>query len=187
MAQECGARLIHMSTDCIFSGKQGNYREDDFSDAEDLYGRTKFLGELHGQHCVTIRSSIMGLELVRKQSLVEWFLAQTGTIKGYTKAIYTGLTTQEMSRVIHRILTQQTALYGLWQVASQPISKFALLTLLNKKLERNNMILPDESFCCDRSLNGERFAATTGYQVPDWELMISELSEQIVKREEVLA
>ena len=93
-------RLIHISTDCVFSGKKGNYVETDQSDAEDLYGRTKFLGELHYPHCVTLRTSIIGRELKSHLGLIEWFLSQTGTIRGYTKAIYTGFTTDELSRII---------------------------------------------------------------------------------------
>ncbi len=106
LCKAIGARLIHMSTDCVFSGRTGNYREQDPPDAEDLYGKTKFLGELHDAHCVTLRTSIIGLELSRKTGLVEWFLAQKGSIKGFRRAIYSGFTTAEMARGIERVLLE---------------------------------------------------------------------------------
>ncbi|NIQ14290.1 MAG: sugar nucleotide-binding protein, partial [Candidatus Dadabacteria bacterium] len=114
---ESGSRLIHMSTDCVFSGKKGNYTEDDFADADDLYGRSKFLGEVTSDNCITIRSSIIGLELQHKKSLIEWFLSQKGEIRGFRKAIYTGLTTMEMARVIERILLEYTGLNGIYHIA----------------------------------------------------------------------
>ncbi len=188
LAQDCasaGARLIHMSTDCVFSGDRGNYVESDDSDARDLYGRTKFLGELNSQHCVTLRTSIIGLELSRKTSLIEWFLAQRGTIKGYTKAIYSGFTTMEMGRVIERVLTKHTELSGLWHVASRPISKYELLRLLADKLARADIAIePDDTFICDRSLLGSRFEKATGYRPPDWDDMLEELSTMIQSRHE---
>lgn len=108
-----GTRLIHMSTDCVFSGRRGGYTEDDPADAEDVYGRTKYLGEVTEGHCVTLRTSIVGLELGRRGSLIEWFLAQRGTVSGYRKAIYTGFTTMEMARIIERVLTRHPELSGL--------------------------------------------------------------------------
>ena len=178
-----GARLIHMSTDCVFSGDRGGYTEDDPSDARDLYGRTKFLGEVRDDHCVTLRTSIIGLELSRKASLIEWFLAQRGTITGYRKAIYTGFTTMEMARIIERILTRHPDLSGLWQVASQPIDKYNLLSGLSTRLGRDDIdIRPDDSFACDRSLVADRFTGATGYHAPGWDEMLDELAEMIVAR-----
>lgn len=191
LAQLCrslGARLIHMSTDCVFSGKKGNYVETDFADAYDLYGRSKFLGELHEDHCVTIRSSIIGLELSRKTSLIEWFLAQTGNIKGFREAIYTGITTLEMSRLIEKILMQHTNLSGVWHVASKPINKFDLLQLFSEKLGREDIrIAADDEFVCDRSLCGDRFAQMTGYQAPSWDHMLEDLAHQVKSKHEVVA
>lgn len=179
-----GARLIHMSTDCVFSGERGGYTEDDESDAGDIYGRTKYLGEITDAHCVTLRTSIIGLELSRKTGLIEWFLAQRGVINGYRKALYTGFTTQEMARVIERILTRHTDLSGLWQVASDPIDKFQLLGSLSKKLGRDDIdIQPDDTFICDRTLIGDRFNAATGYRCPTWDSMLDELAEAIVARQ----
>lgn len=189
LAQICEkhqARLIHFSTDCIFSGKKGQYSQNDPSDAEDFYGKSKYLGELPYSHCVTIRSSIIGLELSRKASLIEWFLAQTGTIKGFTRAIYTGITTQEMARLIEHILLNLPTLSGVWQVTSESINKYDLLMKLNSYLERNDItIIPENIFVCDRSLNGEEFYNLTGYKVSNWDVMLKELALQIKKRNEL--
>lgn len=178
-----GARLVHVSTDCVFSGVRGCYTEDDSSDARDIYGRTKYLGEVSYDHCVTLRSSIIGLELGRRAGLIEWFLAQRGTISGYRRAIYTGFTTMEMARIIERILTLHPDLSGVWQVASEPIDKFHLLRKLSTRLGRDDVdIRPDDSFVCDRSLVGDRFKAATGYHAPGWDEMLDELAEVIVAR-----
>jgi len=174
-----GARLIHLSTDCIFSGKKGNYQETDASDAEDLYGKTKFLGEVHDGHCLTLRTSIIGLELARKKSLLEWFLAQTGKVKGFTNAIYTGFTTLEMGRIIEDMLLNHPEASGVYQVSSDPINKYDLLLLFRDKLGRQIEILPDDTFRCDRSLDSTRFRQEFSYEPPTWEEMIEELSGQI--------
>jgi dTDP-4-dehydrorhamnose reductase len=172
-----GARLFQISTDCVFSGKKGDYTEDDFPDADDLYGRSKYLGEVHEAHCITLRTSIIGLELSRKKSLIEWFLAQTGTIKGFRKAIYTGLTTMEMARVIERVIVHYPQLSGVYHVASEPITKYHLLSRLAEKLNRTDInIGPDDDFVCDRSLNAERFRSETHYAAPNWDEMLDELA-----------
>lgn len=178
-----GARLVHLSTDCVFNGRRGQYRQTDPADAEDLYGLSKYLGEVAEAPAITIRSSIIGLELSRKQSLIEWFLAQRGPIRGFTRALYTGVTTAEMARVIEHILLNEPDLHGLWQVAAPSISKYELLTLLAKKLNRTDLtITPDDTFHCDRSLDGSDFARRTGYCVPDWNAMLDELADQIQGR-----
>src|SRR5450759_3391109 len=120
-------RMIHISTDCVFSGKKGHYTEEDQSDAEDLYGRTKFLGEVYYPHCVTLRTSIIGMELKTRLGLIEWFLAQQGTIKGFKRAIFTGFTTDELSHIIENYVIPNLDLHGLYQVSSNPISKYDLL------------------------------------------------------------
>lgn len=178
-----GARLVHLSTDCVFNGRRGMYRQTDPADAEDLYGLSKYLGEVSEAPAITIRSSIIGRELSRKQSLIEWFLAQKGTIRGFTRAIYTGVTTAEMARVIEHILLHEPDLHGVWQVASNAIDKHELLCKLSKFLGRTDItIAPDSSFHCDRSLDGSDFARRTGYQVPDWNQMLEELADQIQGR-----
>ena len=186
LCQDSGARLVQPSTDCVFSGKGGKYRESDFPDADDLYGRSKLLGEVNEKHCITLRTSIIGLELANKQSLIEWFLAQKGRIQGYRNAIYSGFTTLEMARIVEKVLIEYPALSGVYQVASEPIDKYTLLKKLCAKLQRRDLeIDPDEQFVCDRSLNGERFASATGYRAPDWERMLDELAAQIQARERI--
>jgi len=179
---EIGTRLIHVSTDCVFSGRQGNYVETDFADADDLYGRTKLLGEVSDAGCITLRTSIIGLELSRKKSLVEWFLAQNGAIKGFRKAIYTGLTTLEMARVIEHVLVGHSGKRGVYHVSTAPIDKYTLLCKLRDRLGRSIEIAPDDDFSCDRSMLSRRFQEEFGYVPPSWDAMIYELGTQIEAR-----
>lgn len=178
LCKAIGARLIHLSTDCVFSGTMGNYKETDPSDAEDLYGKTKFLGEVHEPHCLTLRSSIIGRELSRKKSLFEWFMAQNGTVKGYSKAIYNGFTTIEMGRIIESMLLDHPEACGVWQVSSEPIDKCALLGLFRDKTGKQVEIVPDDGFVCDRTLDSTRFRQTFAYTPPTWEAMILELAKE---------
>lgn len=175
LCKSIGARLILLSTDCVFSGKKGNYVEEDLTDATDLYGRTKLLGEVQDSHCLTLRTSIIGRELSRKKSLLEWFLAQSGPIKGYTNAIYSGFTTHEMSRIIEKMIVKHPHASGIYHVSSDSISKFELLKLTGDILGHHIEIIPDASFECDRSLNSERFRSEFNYQPPSWIAMIQEL------------
>ena len=176
---ELGAQLIHFSTDCVFSGRQGGYRETDEPDPQDLYGRSKLLGEVAQPPGLTLRTSIIGRELKRKTGLVEWFLSQRGTVRGFRRAIYTGLTTLEMGRLVTRLMTNHRDLHGVWQVASQPINKYDLLVEFSRKLGRTDVeIVPDDEFVCDRSLRGERFEAATGYRAPTWDEMLTELAAE---------
>ncbi len=178
LAELCKAvdcRLIHVSTDCVFSGRKGNYTETDPSDAEDLYGRSKFLGEVSEGQCLTLRTSIIGPELSRKTGLFEWFLAQSGTIRGFTKAIYSGLTTMELGRVMERMLVSFPQASGVYHVSSEPISKYDLLVLLRDKSGRKIDIVPDGSFVCERSLDSTRFRSEFTYTPPTWDAMAEEL------------
>lgn len=179
LCKVAGARFIHMSTDCIFSGRKGNYQENDLSDAEDLYGKSKYLGEVHEAHCMTLRTSIIGTELTRKKSLVEWFLAQKGSVKGYRKAIFSGFTTIEMARIIEKLLVQHPHASGLYHVSSTPISKLELLTKIKGKLELPVQIVPDESLSIDRSLDSSRFRKEFDYMPPTWDSMLDELINDI--------
>ena len=167
-----GARLIHVSTDCVFSGSKGNYLESDASDAKDLYGRSKFMGEVDYPHCITLRTSIIGHELNSAKSLVGWFLAQQGSVKGYTKAIFSGLPTIELAHVIRDVVLPQPALRGLYHVAAEPINKFDLLTLVAQSYRKEIEIVADEQLVIDRSLNAQRFRAATGYVAPAWPELI---------------
>lgn len=176
LASLLGARLIHFSTDCVFSGRRGHYSEHDIPDAEDLYGRSKLLGEVAAPNCLTLRTSIIGRELDRKRGLLEWFLAQRGSVKGYRRAVYTGFTTLELSRIVSMLIGRYPSAEGLWHVSSERISKFALLQLIRQHYRLDIEVMPDDEFVCDRSLDSSRFRAQCRYTPPTWEAMIAELS-----------
>ena len=178
LCQELGVRIINMSTDCVFSGRSGNYSEHDTPDAEDLYGRSKLLGEVTEAPGITLRTSIIGRELSRKTGLLEWFLAQKAPIKGFRNAIFSGFTTFEMSRIIEHILLHSPPRYGLYHVSSAPISKYDLLRLIRDKLGLQIEIVADETFKCDRSLDSTQFKRTYNYTPPTWDAMITELAEK---------
>lgn len=189
LAKECGrvgARLIHISTDCVFSGKKGMYMESDFPDCDDLYGRTKLLGEVDYPHAVTLRTSIIGHELNSCVSLIDWFLAQTGMVKGFARAIYSGFPTVEMARIIADVVIPRPELCGLYHVSSEPISKYDLLCLVREQYGKDIEIVPDHDFLCDRSLDSSRFRAATGYVPPAWvelvELMYRAVESQSGRR-----
>lgn len=180
MARAIGARLIHLSTDCVFSGSRGNYREDDPADAQDLYGRSKLLGEVGEAPALTLRTSIIGPELSRKSGLLEWFLAQRGRrIEGYRRAIFSGFTTAELARVIENLLVSHAQASGLYHVSSAPISKYELLSRIGAALGLDVAIEPDDAFVCDRSLDSTRFRTAFGYRPPGWEAMIAELATEV--------
>jgi dTDP-4-dehydrorhamnose reductase len=179
-------RLIHLSTDCVFSGRSGNYKEDDISDAEDIYGRTKWLGELGYDHCLTIRTSMIGRELSGSHGLVEWFLSQRGkTVRGFKKAIFSGFTTIALSETIADIIANPDALHGVWHVAAEPINKFDLLSTVKQAFELDIEIEPDETFVCDRSLDDSRFRARTGFTPPSWQEMIDRMARDRTPYEEI--
>ncbi len=149
----------------------------------DLYGRSKLLGELDRPHCLTLRTSIVGLELARKTGLVEWFLAQRGTVRGYTRAIYSGLTTMEMARALEFFLVHDPGLHGVWNLSSDPISKHDFLAALSARLGRTDVdIVPDGSFVCDRSLDGAALRARSAFRVRGWPEMLDELATLIRER-----
>jgi dTDP-4-dehydrorhamnose reductase len=170
-----GARLIHLSTDCIFSGKKGSYLESDISDAQDIYGKTKYLGEVHEENCLTLRTSIIGRELTRHKSLLDWFLGQSGEVKGFANAIFSGFTTVEMSRIIELMLCNYPKASGVYQVSSDPINKYELLVLIKEVFNFDIEVVRDEVFSCDRSLDSSRFRSEFGYTPPAWPAMIKEL------------
>ncbi|MEH0822320.1 MULTISPECIES: dTDP-4-dehydrorhamnose reductase family protein [unclassified Micromonospora] len=178
LARHCalvGARLVHVSTDCVFSGDRGDYVETDLPDPPDLYGRSKLLGEVTGPHALTLRTSIIGHELTSNRSLVDWFLGQTGSVRGYTKAVYSGLTTLELARVLRTVVLPRTDLTGLYHVAATPITKYDLLRLVASEYHWTGDIVPYDGFVCDRSLSADSFAAATGYRPPAWSEMIAQL------------
>ncbi|ARV18654.1 dTDP-4-dehydrorhamnose reductase [Curvibacter sp. AEP1-3] len=168
LCKAIGARLVQISTDCVFSGSKGNYTETDFADADDLYGRTKLLGEVHQPHAITLRTSIIGHELSGHRSLVGWFLAQQKAVKGFTKATFSGLPTVELAHVVRDFVLKAPSLHGVYHVAGQPINKYELLKLIGDVYQKDVEIIADESLVIDRSLNAQRFNQSTGYQAPDW-------------------
>jgi len=179
-----GGRFIHISTDCVFSGTQGRYRESDVPDATDLYGKTKALGEPSGANCLTIRTSIIGRELFRRSGLLEWFLAHRGgTVSGYRYAIFSGLTTLALSRILDTVISSHPQLAGLYHAAASPIDKYSLLTLIQRSASVPIRVVQEDSVACDRSLDGSRFEQATGVRVPDWETMIADLAEDITQYE----
>jgi len=171
-----GARFVHISTDCVFDGTRGNYREEDVPDACDLYGRSKQLGEVTAAGSLTLRTSMIGRELHSSHGLVEWFLARRDTAKGFTRAMFSGFTTIELSRIILRVIETRPDLSGLYHVAAAPTSKYDLLVRLNDQLQRGLAIERDDSVAIDRTLDGRRFAAAADYRAPSWDGMVAELA-----------
>ncbi|MBA3335023.1 MAG: SDR family oxidoreductase [Acidobacteria bacterium] len=166
--------LINISTDCVFDGAKGNYKEEDISNASDLYGRSKSLGEVNNQRCLTIRTSIIGRELFTKNSLVEWFLSNEEVrIKGFVNAIYSGFPTIILAEIISELLRHQDFLEGLYHVSSEPINKYELLKLLKKAFQIKVEIEPFEEFKIDRSLNSDKFRKQTNFAPLSWEEMIT--------------
>lgn len=177
LAETEGFRLIGISTDCIFNGKKGNYMDDDPSNAEDLYGKSKYLGEVAGKNCLTIRTSIIGRELETAHSLVEWFLCNRGSkIKGFTKAIYSGFPTIVLAEIIADLLENFPEIEGVYQVSSEPINKFDLTNLFNKYYDAGIEIEPDSEFQIDRSLNSDRFRVLTRFKPESWERMVETMA-----------
>ena len=178
LAAEQDFRLITISTDCVFNGRKGNYTEEDIPDAEDLYGKSKNLGEVTGKNCLTLRTSIIGRELESAHSLVEWFLSNRGTrVKGFTKAIYSGFPTTVMADIIADLIENYPSLKGLYHVSSEPVNKFELLKLIDKYYKSNIAIEPDNDFVLDRSLNSDKFRALTGFKPEPWESMIEKMAQ----------
>lgn len=172
-------RLIHFSTDCVFSGTKGNYNELDAPDARDLYGRTKLLGEVNSARSLTLRTSIIGPELGGRNSLLEWFLGQSNkSVQGYRRAIYSGLTTYEMARLVEKLIAHHDALSGTWHVSSDAISKYELLCMIRDRMELPISIAPCDQFACDRSLDSSKFRAVTGYSPPSWTSMVDEIAKR---------
>jgi len=166
------ARLVHMGTDCVFSGEKGGYTENDPSDAKDLYGKSKFLGEVDYPHAVTLRTSIIGHELQSAHSLIGWFLSQQDRCKGYKRAIFSGLPTVALAQIIRDVVIPSPDLSGVYHVAAKPISKYDLLRLVADVYGKSIEIEPDDRLVIDRSLNADRFRQATGYVAPDWPELI---------------
>ncbi len=169
-----GTRLIHLSTDCVFSGRRGNYSEQDLPDPYDLYGRSKLLGEVTGPNVLTLRTSVVGPELEsgRRAGLFEWFRSRSGAVRGYRRAIWSGLTTLELARLVTRLVVERSE--GLFHVGGQAVDKFELLSAFNRLLGQGLPIEEDQTFCCDRSLDSTRFCHESGYIPPNWLAMVED-------------
>ena len=177
LCRAAGARLIHVSTDCVFSGSAGRYTEADIPDPEDLYGRSKLLGEVADGACLTVRTSIVGRELRRSNGFLEWFLAQAGgSVRGFRRAIFSGLSTAALAEVLAEVISDHPELAGLRHVASEPISKFDLLQLLKDAYGLEVEIVPDDDVVSDRSLDGKRFEQETGLRRKTWPEMAAALA-----------
>jgi dTDP-4-dehydrorhamnose reductase len=168
-----GSRLVHISTDCVYSGRKGGYVESDPADPEDLYGSSKYLGELHNDsHAITLRTGFIGHERGSSRSLVDWFLAQQGEVQGYSRAIYSGLPAIELARVIKDFVLPNPEMSGLYHVSAKPIAKLDLLKIIADVYGKTIRIVPNDTMVIDRSLRSERFSQATGYVAPEWPNLI---------------
>jgi dTDP-4-dehydrorhamnose reductase len=179
ITSEWGGRVIHFSTDCVFNGRRGRYIEEDASSAEDLYGKSKYLGEVpDAKNTLTLRTSIIGRELSKYKSLLEWFLAQNGkTVRGFKRHIYSGVTTPYISGLVRELIENRSELWGLYQIAGDAISKYDLLCMIRDVYRMNIEIVPDESEACDRSMLGDKFKNATGLACPPWNELLTQLAE----------
>lgn len=175
LCENLGARMLHISTDCVFDGKKGGYTEKDESNATDLYGRSKYLGEVNYPHCITLRTSIIGHELKGKYGLVEWFLQQEKSVMGYKNAIFSGFPTLELARIIANYVLPNSDLAGLYQVSSDPISKYELLKLIEARYGLGIEVLPEDQFRSNRSLDSSLFRSRTGYIPPPWTELVENM------------
>jgi dTDP-4-dehydrorhamnose reductase len=175
LAQVCalaGSRFIHISTDCVFSGKDGFYSESAFADADDVYGRSKALGEVTYGGALTLRTSTIGHELHSNYGLLNWFLSQKSSCKGFNKAIFSGLPTVVFAQVIRNVVLKNMQLTGLYHVAAQPINKYDLLKMIAKVYKKEINIEADDSLIVNRSLDASKFNQATGYNPPTWQDLI---------------
>jgi len=172
-----GARLIHFSTVCVFDGKTGGYTEDSLPDARDLYGITKALGDVSAPFALTLRSSFIGREIFGGTELLEWFLAQKGKkIKGFTKALFTGLTTNKLAELVGDLIEKHPSLNGLYNVSSETLSKYEMLKLMKEAYKLDVEITPDDGFECRRDLKGDRFEKAAGFVCPPWRQLMAEMA-----------
>ncbi len=180
VCRTAGARMIHISTDCVFDGRKGAYKEEDSPNALDLYGRTKYLGEVNYPHCTTIRTSIIGHELKGFHGLIEWFFQQETSIKGYTNAIFSGFPTFVIANIVGNYVIPNEDLQGIYHVSSEPISKYELLKLVANRYGKQIHIEPDDVFRIDRSLDSSLFQDASGYSPPSWPELVEKMYNNFV-------
>ncbi len=174
-----GARMIQLSSDCVFSGRKGMYTEEDLPDAEDLYGQSKAMGEIKNRpHVLTLRTSGIGHEKGTANGLLEWFLAQQGSVRGFRHAIYSGLPSVELARIIRQWVLPHAELHGLYHLSAAPISKLELLQLIATEYGKQIEIRPDDTLRVDRSLDSSRFRAATGFAPEPWPKLIARMFSQ---------
>ncbi len=172
------AKLVHISTDCVFSGRKGMYTENDEPDATDLYGKSKELGEIYYGGHLTIRTSFIGREISdKKVGLLEWFLSQSGEINGFLKAIWSGFTTTSLSRIIYTLVKDFPDSNGLAHISNQPIDKYSLLLLCKKFFNRSIIINKYDKFKCDKSLKMSGVLKDK-INIQSYEEMIEELAKE---------
>lgn len=176
LCERIGSRVIHFGTDCVFSGTAGPYPEDRTPDPVDIYGRSKLLGEVEARNTLVLRTSIIGPEINNRLGLLEWLLSQNGkTIRGFTKALFTGVTAVELAALVADLISDHRDLHGIWHVAGDSIGKLELLNTIRDVYGLKVAIEPYDQFECDRRLDGSRFAVATGYKAPSWPEMIYEM------------
>lgn len=181
LCERFNSRLIHISTDCVFSGRKGGYLEADFCDCDDLYGRSKCLGEvLASANTITLRTSIIGHELFSNSSLLEWFLSQSTFVQGYSRAVFSGLTTLEIAKVIFNFVLPNTGLAGLYHLSSHPIDKYSLLNKIARVYGKDLTINVDDRLIIDRSLDSSKFRISTKWSPPSWDQMIEEMKSDFI-------
>jgi len=172
LCEETGGRLVHISTDGVFSGKKGAYSEEDVPDPTDVYGLAKLLGEPRGANNITLRTSMIGHELRNCGGLLEWFLAQNERCNCFARAVFSGLPTVVLAQIVRDHVLPRPDLSGVYHVAAQPISKCDLLRLIADTYNKQIEIIEDERQSIDRSLNAEKFRRATGYVSPDWPTLV---------------
>ena len=177
ICDEIQARLIHFSSDCVFSGEKGFYSEKDNPDPTDIYGKSKLLGELNNKNIITIRKSVIGHELDSKKGLLEWFLNQEESVEGFKEAIFSGLTVLELARIIDMYILPNRDINGIIHLSAEPISKYELLEIIAKQYNKLIKIKPNKEIKIDRSLNSEYFKKLTGYKSDPWPLLINSMKE----------
>ena len=170
-------RLIHISTDCVFSGAEGQYREANPPDPVDAYGRSKLAGEVTGKGVLTLRTSMIGREIGGWSSLVEWFLRNPEPkVKGFNRAIFSGLTTLAMADEILRLIREGSPLTGLYHISADAVDKYHLLSMVRDAYGVTTEIEPDDSFVIDRSLNSDRYRRDANFAPAPWPRMIADMA-----------
>jgi dTDP-4-dehydrorhamnose reductase len=181
-----GIRTVQISTDCVFSGERGGYVETDVPDPVDLYGRSKLEGELHDPGTLTVRTSIVGRELRDAHGLFEWFLGNAGgRVRGYSQAIFSGLTTAALSDLVGDLIDHHPDLHGVWHASAEPIDKYTLLRRLATAMQMPIEIDPDDRLRIDRSLDSSRLRAATGWAPPSWAAMLDAVAADPTPYDEI--